>query len=93
MNSEEHEKINILKILSDPSRYTIVKILMNSDGDVCVNEIAEHIKITPSAVSHQLAKLEKLSIVKPIRRGQTVCYKIRKNRASRLLREIILVLQ
>ncbi len=87
------ERILILKLISDPSRYKILQILIQNDGNLCVNEVARNISITPSAVSHQLSRLEQEDIVKPIRKGQNVCYKLLKNRYSDAIKEIISVFE
>ena len=68
-------KTSILKILADPSRYKILELLINSNGKLCVGDIAEQSSNSPSAVSHQLAKLESAGLIKPLRNGQqTVSY-------------------
>ena len=64
------ENIELLKLLADRSRYRIIMLLFENNGELCVNDIAEKIGVTPSAISHQLARLEANDLVEPHRRGQ-----------------------
>ncbi|HRN86398.1 MAG TPA: metalloregulator ArsR/SmtB family transcription factor [Candidatus Dojkabacteria bacterium] len=73
------KKTSILKILADPSRYKILELLINSNGKLCVGDIAEQSKNSPSAVSHQLAKLESAGLISPSRNGQQICYRLESN--------------
>ena len=73
------KKTSILKILADPSRYKILELLINSNGKLCVGDIAEQSKNSPSAVSHQLAKLESAGLISPSRNGQQICYILENN--------------
>ena len=91
--SQKNRNIILLKALSDPSRYKIIKILISSEGTLCVNELSQKVKITPSAVSHQLSKLEDLRLVEPKRIGQTVCYSLKKNSSSEKVKNIIQLLE
>lgn len=83
----------ILKAVSDPSRYRILRLLIENEGTICVNEIADKVKITPSAVSHQLSKLEDLQLIEPNRSGQNICYTLKRNKNSEKIRMIIDLLE
>ena len=52
---------DFFKALSDPTRLKIV--LTISKGEICVNDIANSIGMTKSAVSHQLSYLKKLRLI------------------------------
>jgi len=85
--------VNILKIISSKTRFQIVSMLLNSEKKTpCVNEIADTIGISHSATSHQLAKLEDKGVVNSHRTGKTICYKIKNNETTKLLRSIITIL-
>lgn len=62
------------KIFSDETRLRILDVLLN--GEKCVNEIAEKIDVSASAVSHQLKNLRMANLVKAEKSGQTVKYSI-----------------
>jgi ArsR family transcriptional regulator, lead/cadmium/zinc/bismuth-responsive transcriptional repressor len=63
---------DMFRILGDPTRVRIVDAL--TDGELCVHEIAEHIGISESAVSHQLRLMRGLRIVRGRREGRCVYY-------------------
>lgn len=91
---KSNEITNILKLLSDPSRFKILSLLNENPGQstLCVNEIAGKVDITPSAVSHQLAKMELAGLVTPIRKGQTVCYVLTDSDEVEAIRTIMEIL-
>jgi DNA-binding transcriptional ArsR family regulator len=60
------------RILGDPTRVRIVDAL--AEGELCVCDIAEHIGISESAVSHQLRLMRGMRIVRGRREGRCVYY-------------------
>ena len=52
----------LYKMFGDSTRVKIINILI--DDELCVNEIAEKISATQSAVSHQLRILKQAKLVK-----------------------------
>ncbi|PIR69329.1 MAG: hypothetical protein COU47_03075 [Candidatus Niyogibacteria bacterium CG10_big_fil_rev_8_21_14_0_10_46_36] len=64
----------VMKILSNTNRYDLMKLLLSTKRDLCVNELSENVGITQSATSHQLAYLEARGVVKSIRMGKKKCY-------------------
>jgi ArsR family transcriptional regulator, lead/cadmium/zinc/bismuth-responsive transcriptional repressor len=60
------------RILGDPTRVRIVDAL--SEGDLCVCDIAEHVGISESAVSHQLRLMRSMRLVRGRREGRCVYY-------------------
>lgn len=78
----------LFKILSDPTRIQILKMLL-SEREMCVNDIAKSINMSHSATSHQLSGLTKRGIVVCERKGKTMCYKINKNSKSDFIRKLI----
>lgn len=77
------------KILSDPTRFKIVCLLLKNAEGICVNEIADSVSISHSAVSHQLSKLEAKGVVTSFREGQTICYELKKNAFTKNLIHVI----
>lgn len=63
---------SLFKVLGDPTRAKIVLALDNRE--VCVCTLAESLKMTKSAVSHQLSVLKANNIVKSRREGKQVYY-------------------
>lgn len=64
--------VKIFKALGDATRMSIVSCLLH--GELCVCDIAYLTNMTKSAISHQLAVLRKVNIVKFDRRGKEVYY-------------------
>ena len=62
------------KVMGDKTRF---KILWSLDrAEMCVCDLAAALRMTKSAVSHQLRKLRENSLVKADRRGKMVFYTI-----------------
>ena len=62
------------KVLGDETR---MKILCNiSKDEVCVNDIANNLSMTKSAVSHQLKLLKDAGLVKSRRNGKNIFYSL-----------------
>lgn len=63
---------DFFKVIGDPTR---VKILFALDeGEMCVCDIANALKMSKSSISHQLAILRKKQIVKSNKVGKEVHY-------------------
>lgn len=60
--------------LGDPTRVRILDAL--SHGELCVCDLAAVLKLSQSAVSHQLRLLRTLRVVKPRREGRVVFYSL-----------------
>ena len=52
----------LFKIFGDSTRVKIINVLLNNE--LCVNDISEKIKVSQSAVSHQLRILKDSKLVK-----------------------------
>lgn len=62
------------KIFGDATRLRILDVLLN--GEKCVNEIADTLNISQSAISHQLKNLRTSNLVKTNKIGKIVKYSI-----------------
>jgi ArsR family transcriptional regulator len=60
------------RALGDPTRVRIFDAL--SHGELCVCDLAAIVRMTESAVSHQLRLLRNLRLVRPRREGRMVFY-------------------
>ncbi len=60
------------KALADPTRLRILALL--SEGEQCVGDLADHLDVSQSAVSHQLRLLRSLDIVRYRKDGREVYY-------------------
>ena len=73
------------RLASDPTRLKIITLL-KKNHELCVSELASILNITISAVSHQLALLERHDIVYSEKMGQTVCYYLNRDFKHDLLK-------
>jgi len=58
--------------LADPTRVRLISLLVA--GELCVGDLAAMLGISVSAISHQLALLHRLRIVRRRREGRNVYY-------------------
>ncbi len=73
----------IFGALSDPTRLALVMAL--SGGEMCVCDLAAFLGVSPSAVSHQLARLRDLALVRRRRDGQMLYYSLDDDHVAGLL--------
>lgn len=73
----ENELSEFFKVFSDITRLKILKVLL--EGETCVNDISSKIKVSSSAVSHQLSYLRRTNLVKTRKEGQAIYYSIADN--------------
>ncbi|MBT2756811.1 winged helix-turn-helix transcriptional regulator [Mesobacillus foraminis] len=65
---------NILKLLGDKTRLTMMGLLIKND--CCVCEFVEIFNMTQPAISQHLRKLKDAGLVKEQRRGQWIFYSL-----------------
>lgn len=75
------------KALADPTRIKILHLL--SQEECSVGHIAELLQLSQSAVSHQLAFLRNLRLVKNRREGQTLYYTYDDEHVITILKQMI----
>jgi ArsR family transcriptional regulator, lead/cadmium/zinc/bismuth-responsive transcriptional repressor len=81
--SELNRLGSIFKAMSDPTRLSIVMMLL--DQEMCVCDLAASLDVTESAVSHQLRKLRDIALVKNRRDGPTLYYSLDDDHVAQLL--------
>ena len=69
---ELYDLAELFKVFGDSTRIKILSVLMGEE--LCVCDIAELLKMTKSAVSHQLKILRQSDIVKYRKSGKNVIY-------------------
>jgi DNA-binding transcriptional ArsR family regulator len=62
----------VFKALSDPTRVRMISALMQCE--MCVHDLAAALKMTHSAISHQLGTLRQMRLVKFRKEGRHVYY-------------------
>ena len=73
------------RVLGDPTRVRILDAL--AGGELCVCDIASLVKISESAVSHQLRLLRGMRLVRPRRAGRLVYYAVDDHHILELLNQ------
>ena len=84
MKEEEIRAIKLYKALANPTRYKILKRLMEKER--CVGELTKFARKTNQTVSEHLRILKNLDIIKYHMEKKNVIYEIKK---TKLLNEII----
>lgn len=70
--SDLNSLTEFFRALGDPTRLNILLLLMKQD--TYVNDLAEQLQMTQSAVSHQLNILKYNKLVKQYRKGKMIFY-------------------
>jgi DNA-binding transcriptional ArsR family regulator len=78
---------NIFRALSDPTRVTILHAL--SMASLCNCDLAAILRISESAVSHQMRELRLLKLVKAERRGRMVYYEMTDEHIRHILQDTL----
>lgn len=65
---------DLFKVFGDPTRIRILNAL--SQTELCVQDIADRLSMTQSAISHQLRILKQSELVKFRRDGKTIYYSL-----------------
>ena len=73
ISEDINNKCNLYFIGSDPTRLKIL-MLLEKKSEICVSDIAKILKISISAISHQLSLLERCELVKKRKMGKIVYY-------------------
>jgi DNA-binding transcriptional ArsR family regulator len=68
------EAAELFKVLGDATRLRILDAL--SGGEMRVQDIADHLRMTQSAISHQLHTLKDHRVVKARREGRWIYYSL-----------------
>ncbi len=66
------ELAELFKVFGDPTRLRVLSVLI--DGELCVQDIADSLDMTQSAISHQLKILKNSHLVKSRREGKQIMY-------------------
>ena len=68
---------DVLKLLADKTRLTMMKLIENQE--CCVCEFVEIFQVSQPSISQHLRKLKDLGLVEEERRGQWIFYSVNKN--------------
>jgi len=74
---EMDKAVNILKLLGDKTRLTMMKLM--DDHACCVCEFVEIFQMSQPAISQHLRKLKDLGLVEEERKGQWIFYSVNRD--------------
>lgn len=75
----------LFKVFGDPTRIRILYAL--SEQEMCVQDIADALSMTQSAISHQLRILKQIALVKFRRDGKTIYYSLADDHVSTIMNQ------
>ena len=74
---------DLFKVFGDPTRIRILYAL--SVEELCVQDIADRLSMTQSAISHQLRILKQNKLVKSRREGKSIFYSLADGHVSTII--------
>ena len=75
---------DLFSALSDPTRLRIISVLL--EGEMNVGDLAAQLKMSESAVSHQLRGLRHMKLVSSRKNGRQVYYALDDDHVAKLYR-------
>lgn len=66
----------VMKMMSNPIRLKILKVLADNKGGICVGGIEDILNIPQPSISQHLAHLRNSGMLRHDKKGKTVCYEI-----------------
>ena len=82
-DEELYRLSGLFKLFGDQTRIKILYTLL--EGERCVQDIADHIGMSQSSVSHQLRILKQSQLVKFRRDGKTLYYSLADEHVCRII--------
>lgn len=76
---------DLFKVFGDPTRIRILHTLTQSE--MCVQDIADTLSMTQSAISHQLRILKQSALVKFRRDGKTIYYSLADDHVATIMKQ------
>ncbi|MBI2031719.1 MAG: winged helix-turn-helix transcriptional regulator [Candidatus Levybacteria bacterium] len=87
-NSKFNIKAGLIKCMGDPTCLKILYII-SREKEVCPSDLVSILGISMPAISHQLARLKQMGVVKTKRMGQIICYSFSDTKEAKSIKNII----
>ncbi|HXK33200.1 MAG TPA: metalloregulator ArsR/SmtB family transcription factor [Dehalococcoidia bacterium] len=84
MDSFERDAVKVFKALADPTRYKVVRLLIEK-GELGCQDFADEFPLTPPAMSHHYRVLENAGLVLTRKEGSHVFMRLNEERLDRFL--------
>jgi DNA-binding transcriptional ArsR family regulator len=78
-SSNDDDIVRFMACLSEPKRYSIVRLLASSSADMSCGAIGTTIGLSPSLVSHHLSGLESAGVLERRRNGLWTLNRLRRD--------------
>lgn len=78
------EIAELFKGFADTTRVQILSLLLQQE--LCVNDIAQAVNLSQSAISHQLRLLKQMHLIKNRREGKNILYSLADDHVRTILR-------
>ncbi len=78
-----YDLADLFKVFSDSTRIKILVVLFG--GELCVNDIAEAVGMSQTAVSHQLRVLKQSRLIKYRREGKSMIYSLADDHVKKII--------
>lgn len=79
---------DVFKIFGDGTRIRILWALFNQE--LCVYDISEALKMSQSAISHQLRTLKQARLIKSRREGKNTFYSLDDDHVKRIIEQVMI---
>ena len=80
-----YQLAELFKVFGDSTRIRILHAL--SQNELCVQDIADNLNMTQSAISHQLRILKQAALVKFRRDGKTIYYSLADDHVASIMKQ------
>lgn len=71
------ETVELLKALADPTRLSMVAVLRQQAGPVCVCDLVAAFDLTQPTISHHMGVLKRAGLVESVKSGIWIYYRLR----------------
>lgn len=85
--TEKH--VSLLKLCADETRMHVLSLLAKNKNGLSVQELADSVEGTHSAMSHVLSKLYEQQVVKRVRDGQEIHYSLTQKPKTKKILKIL----
>jgi len=81
----------VFRAMSDPQRLRILAMIAQCDGEVCVCDLNDCVKLLQPTVSHHLKVLRETGLIEGTRRANWVYYRLAEGAREKILASLALV--
>lgn len=88
LSEADGELLNIIKALSDPTRYKIY-LLLKQVKEISVSDISRILNLSQSSISHALSDLKILGIIEAHKCSKLICYSLKESKNTNKFKRFI----